>query len=126
MAKKVISELSFSDKISGFSKVRVTKPEPDALRSLCGEKVQIDKDGNEFFLIPEHQAKYQAELHPAYKVSKGFLPKELLDKLQEESGRNAGEVTGEDEASVPKKHRGNPNWGKKHIPAETDVIHEVV
>lgn len=153
MKKVIVEELSFSDKISGFSKVKVMKPEPDALRSICGEKVQTDKDGNEYFLIPEHQAKYQAELHPGYKFSKGFLTKETLAKLNAESERNAlvqniDDATEQDDTpdspstdlpegtvipqEIPKhpvkKHRGNPNWGKKHKvqePVDAEAGHQL-
>lgn len=132
MEKKPIDKLSFSDKISAFVKVKITKKEPDAKTSLCGEKVQIDKNGNEFFVIPEHQAKYISETFPNYTVSKGFLPQASLDKINSESELNesiidtvhigtpdlATEDNEEEETHTitisPKKQRGNPNWLNKH------------
>ena len=137
MRDKIEESLSFSDKISSYVKVKVSKPQPDALTSICGERVQTDKDGNEFFIIPEHAAKYQKEIHPVYTFSKGFLPQDAYAKLNAESNVNTP-VIGEEPVAVPikaadplppippRKSRGNPNWGKKRTMDETgfDPIQE--
>ena len=128
MKKGIESKLSFSDRISGHVKIKVTKKEPDANRSLCGDPVKIDKEGNEYFIIPEHQGKYISELFPRYSVSKGYLPADALANLSVESEENKQSV--EEEAntdSPPEEHvnpkpRGNPNWRKKHIEPEFNTV----
>lgn len=116
-----VSDLSFTDKISQFVKVKVTKKEPDAKTLLCGEHVQTDANGNEFFIIPEHQAKYVSDLFPNYTVSKGYLPQQEISKLSEESAKNAdvamvkteAETEGDTVATPTKKPRGNPHWRRQ-------------
>lgn len=65
--------MSLQDQINAISnrtKVRVFKPEgnPDDRVSLCGNPVQRDSEGRQFFEIPAHQAEYQVSLHPHYTV----------------------------------------------------------
>lgn len=129
MKKEIESKLSFSDRISAHVKVKVTKKEPDANRFLCGDPVKIDKEGNEYFIIPEHQAKYIAETFPRYTVSKGYLSPDALADLNAESSSNKqsaeeGEdpaLTDSQELPVNHKPRGNPNWRKKRIvPVEAE------
>lgn len=145
MKTEIESKLSFSDRISAHVKVKVIKPEPDAKSSLCGCPVDTDEKGNEYFIIPEHQAKYIAQVFPKYTVSKGFLPPEALTNLNTESEGNkqsAGYIKTETEeeseegeiASLPEgtviphkelppkaKPRGNPNW-RKHKTAEPQTV----
>ena len=136
MKKEIESKLNFSDRISAHVKAKVTKKEPDSMTSLCGDPVKTDNSGNEYFIIPEHQAKYISEVFPQYKVSKGYLPPDALSRLNAESASNEQAVLGdgipevepEDESPVTNllegtviphvlpvektKPRGNPNWRK--------------
>lgn len=142
MKKEIESKLSFSDRISSHVKVKVTKKEPDAMNSLCGSPVKTDENGNEYFIIPEHQASYIGQVFPKYTVSKGFLPPDALANLNAESEANKqsvgyirqegekdedeeGEVSTLPEGTVisqelpsKPKARGNPNWRKKHATHE--------
>jgi hypothetical protein len=56
--------------VSNRTKVRIYKPadNPDDRVSLAGAPVQRDEEGRQFFLVPAHQAEYQAKLHPHYEV----------------------------------------------------------
>lgn len=109
------------DQISSSVKVKITKPEPDALRSLFGEPVKTDEDGREFFLVPAHTAQYARETFPKYSISDEFLPDEEIGKLKEKSDENkkAGPSFNK------QKKRGNPNWVKKeNTEEEEDAINE--
>jgi hypothetical protein len=63
------------DEISARTKVKIYKPEgnPDDRVSLCGSPVERDENGRQFFMIPAHQAAYQAELHPHYEVGEAVV-----------------------------------------------------
>lgn len=56
-------------------KVKVTKNFPDGRVILCGEPVQVDESGNEFFVIPQHQAEYIKTSCPGWTVSEEFVEK---------------------------------------------------
>ena len=81
--------MSISDSIAARIKVKVYKPlkNPDDRLSLCGEPVQTDEEGRQFFIIPSHQAKYQKELHAHYEFGEEF---EIEEKKK--AGRPAKEV----------------------------------
>lgn len=140
--KDVESNLNFSDRISAHVKAKVTKKEPDSMTSLCGDPVKTDKNGNEYFIIPEHQAKYISEIFPKYTVSKGYLPPDALSRLNAESESNESAILGDrietedeekEETNLPEgtviprvlpvekaKPRGNPNW-RKGYKAQTET-----
>lgn len=63
-------------------KVKVYKPEDrlDDRPTLCGEPVQFDDDGRQFFTIPAHQADYQSKLHPHYEFGEAFIDEEPKKK----------------------------------------------
>lgn len=65
--------MSLQDQINAIAnrtKVKIYKPvdNTDDRVSLAGEKVQLDGDGRQFFVIPAHQAEYQTQLHPHYEI----------------------------------------------------------
>ena len=66
--------MSISDKIQARIKVAAYKPEknPDNRTSLCGEPMQVDEDGREFFIIPGHCAEHHKKLFPSYEFSEEF------------------------------------------------------
>ena len=94
---------SASEKYLGSLRVMVTKPVPDSRNSLCGEPVQTDGEGNQFFIIPAHQAAYQKAIHPQYVFGEEFVP-----------GQKP-EVDKETEEQIVKAKRGNPNWVKNQV-----------
>lgn len=53
-------------------KVKVTKKEGDGRVLLCGEQMQVDEDGKEFFIIPAHQSEYIKNT-TGYDVSEEFV-----------------------------------------------------
>lgn len=67
-------------------KCRAYKSEenPDGRESLCGEPIQIDENGREFFEIPGHQRDYLVKLLPSYEFSEAYdisdRPKEAAKK----------------------------------------------
>jgi hypothetical protein len=63
------------NKLGNKMKVKVTKPldRLDDRASLCGEPVQHDDEGNQYFVIPAHAADYQSQLHPHYIFSEPFI-----------------------------------------------------
>lgn len=65
---------SIEDKISARIKCRAYKnaESPDARESLCGEKVQMDEEGREYFEIPGHQREYLSKLMPSYTFSEAY------------------------------------------------------
>jgi hypothetical protein len=69
MAKKTVQ-----DKMIERFKVKVIKTSPDDRSSLCGEPMQKDADGTQYFLIPGHQADYINRMFPNYQVSEPFIP----------------------------------------------------
>lgn len=105
---------TLTDNISSRVKVKVVKTENDALKLLCGEYVQKDENGVEYFIIPAHQAQYVSEVFTKYKVGEEYLPDEELEKLR------TPKVS---EPNQEKKIRGNPNWKKKEI-AETNITED--
>jgi len=66
-------------------KVKVTKDPArmDDRCSLCGEPVQQDDEGNQFFIIPAHTADYQSKLHPHYNFGEPFIEGLKEEKTQE-------------------------------------------
>jgi len=64
----------FVNDIVNRGRVKVTKPanNSDDRISLCGSPIQRE-DGEEFFIIPAHQAEYQSKLHPHYKFGEPFM-----------------------------------------------------
>lgn len=64
---------SISEAILAKVKVRVTKTVRDDRKTLCGEPVQFDQDGNQFFVVPGHQADYVKNLFPRYAISDEFI-----------------------------------------------------
>lgn len=95
--------------ISSKLKVKVFKSEPDNLRRLCGEEVQIDDEGNEYFVIPSCFGELMSKQYPRYSVGEEFLPQADIDSLAKPEAKSIIEEKKEAE----KKKRGNPNWGKK-------------
>lgn len=63
-----------ADKILNKVKVRVYKVTHDDRVSLCGEPVQTDKEGRQYFDIPAHQADYIKAVFPQYEVGDEFMP----------------------------------------------------
>lgn len=55
-------------------KVKVTKRDSDGRVLLCGEPVQTDEDGKQFFIIPAHQAEYIKATCIGWDVSEEFVP----------------------------------------------------
>lgn len=110
-------ETTLMEQLSTSVKIKVTKPEPDALRSLYGEPVQIDEDGVEFFVVPAHLSQYTRDVFPKYVISKDFLPDDEIMKLKTKS-----EEAKKEAATTPPqaKKRGNPNWVKKTGQEEDD------
>lgn len=53
--------------------VKVVKSDNDARTILCGEEVQVDKDGKQFFIIPAHQASYIKNTCPGWTVTDEFV-----------------------------------------------------
>lgn len=110
---------TLSEDISARVKVKVSKPEPDALRSLYGEPVIVDENDQEYFIVPAHKAQYTREVFPKYIVSEEFLPDSEINKLRDKSKNiqteqpKSEESTQENPPTV--KKRGNPNWSKKHV-----------
>jgi hypothetical protein len=103
---------TLTDNISSRVKVRVTKKEPDALKLLCGEHVQTEPDGTQFFIIPAHQGERVKEMFVKYEVGEEFLPDEEIEKLR--TPKVVPEVKAEHHGDHhEKKVRGNPNWKKK-------------
>jgi hypothetical protein len=124
MLLKKERQTTLSEDISARVKVKVLKPEPDALRHLYGEHVQTDEHDQEYFVVPAHQAKYTREVFPRYTVSDEFLPDEEIDKLRVKSKevkieQNTQKQTETEEGVVVKKKVGNPNFGKKRHMDET-------
>lgn len=48
------------------------KDNPDDRMSLCGEPVQTDKKGRQFFVIPGHQREYLKKLLPSYEFGESY------------------------------------------------------
>lgn len=67
MAKNITDD--FLSKV----KVRVDKKQPDDRTSLCGEPVQTDEEGRQFFIIPAHQADYIKDTFSYYEVGEQFI-----------------------------------------------------
>ena len=63
--------MNIEDRISAKLKCRAFKnrENPDARESLCGEPLQRDKDGREFFEVPGHQREYLKKLLPSYEIT---------------------------------------------------------
>lgn len=70
--------MNISDKIAARIKVACYKPadNPDNRTSMCGEPMQIDEDGREFFVIPSHAAELHKKLFPTYEFGEEFEVKE--------------------------------------------------
>ena len=66
--------MSISDKSQSRIKVAAYKPAdtPDNRTSRCGEPLQYDEDGREFFVIPGHCAEMHKKLFPTYEFSEEF------------------------------------------------------
>ncbi|GEM_PF-3213508 len=62
-------------------KVRFYKKTEDDRTSLCGEPMQIDEKGREFFEIPAHQADYISKVFPHYEMGEEFIP-EKKEKVE--------------------------------------------
>ena len=60
-------------------KVKVYKKTPDDRTSLCGEPVQSDENGREYFIIPSHQAEYISLVFRHYEVGEEFIPENPED-----------------------------------------------
>lgn len=76
---------NFDSKINELTnrmKIRVYKPVDrlDDRLSLCGDKVQYDDEGRQFFIIPAHAADYQSKLHPHYEFGEPYIDGEELKK----------------------------------------------
>lgn len=69
-----MADKNIQDKMMERFKVKVVKTVPDDRNALCGEKVQIDTDETQYFIIPGHQADYINRAFPHYKVSDPFIP----------------------------------------------------
>lgn len=64
-------------------KVKVYKKNADGRRSLCGEKVQVDGKGREFFAIPGHQRDYIKSLFEGqYEIGEEYLPEVAGDAAE--------------------------------------------
>jgi hypothetical protein len=89
--------MSIEDKVNARLKCRAYKPEgnPDGRLSMCGEKVEYDKDGRQFFTIPGHQRDYQMKLNPSYEFSETYDTSE-------------GAPSGKLESAEPTKRGGRP------------------
>ena len=70
--------MSITDKIQARIKVAAYKPEnnPDNRMTLCGEPLQRDEYGREFFIIPGHCAEHHKKLFPSYEFSEEFEVKD--------------------------------------------------
>ena len=81
--------MSISDKIASRIKVAAYKPvdNPDNRLSMCGELMQTDEDGREFFVIPAHAAEMHAKLFPSYEFSEEFEVKEGEEAKPKKAGR---------------------------------------
>lgn len=99
--------------LNDLAKVRVSKREPDNLRSLAGEPVQVDDKSNEFFIIPAHLAEYIRKVFSTYTVSDEFLSDDVLEKLKEKKNEKKVEGREGEAETQPQAKRGNPNWTKK-------------
>lgn len=106
------------DSISVRLRRKVYKPEPDALRFLCGDEVKEDEEGRQYFEIPSAFAEYVGKVFTRYEVGDEFLP-ENKDTLKAVPHRSV-EITESNIENQPTdpllciaKKRGNPNWGKK-------------
>jgi len=105
--------------LNDLAKVRVSKPEPDNLKMMCGEPLQIDEKGNEYFVIPAHQAEYVSKIFSRYQVSDEFLPDDVVETMQGKKQPDVvipvseGNIIETPQMHVEVKKRGNPNWGKK-------------
>lgn len=66
--------MGVEDKVNRSIKCRAYKNEesPDGRESLCGERVQVDENGREFFEIPGHQREYISKLLPSYDVTEAY------------------------------------------------------
>ena len=111
---------SASEKYLGSLRVMVTKPVPDSRNSLCGEPRQTDGEGNEFFIIPAHQAAYQKAIHPQYEFGEEFVPGDSTLFVNSVL-KKAEERANEPEEQPVKPKRGNPNWSKKHDQVEEEI-----
>lgn len=98
-----------SNQISSKIKKKVFKKEPDNLRCLCGDPVQYDENGNEYFVIPASFGDYVKKTFPNYTVGDEFLPEADIATIAKPEVKSVAEEKKEAE----KKKRGNPNWGKK-------------
>lgn len=96
----MVKNQSISEKFTSSLKVKVTKNESDSRNSLCGGKMQVDDEGNEYFIIPAHQAEYQSKIHPHYTFGPEFVPDDASTGASKE------------EKQTVKPLRGNPNWRK--------------
>ena len=115
-----------SESLSNKLRVKVTKTRPDNLRHLCGEEVQVDEKGNEYFIIPASCGEYVGKVFTAYTLGEEFLPEEEILKLKEKKTVPTIDETfpPDDEnpkydkeehfsENIGKRKPGNPNWGKK-------------
>jgi len=60
---------------------------PDGRETLCGEAVQRDEDGREFFEIPGHQREYISKLMPSYELTDSY---DISDRPESVKIRKAG------------------------------------
>lgn len=65
---------TIEDKVNRSIKCRAYKnrENPDGRESLCGEPVQRDDDGREYFEIPGHQRDYLSKLMPSYEFTEAY------------------------------------------------------
>jgi len=75
--------------IANRTKVKVFKPVDrlDDRLTLCGEHVQHDDEGRQFFIVPAHAVEYQSKLHPHYEFGEPYV--EEVEKKK--AGRPAKE-----------------------------------
>lgn len=60
--------------------VRVTKKENDARTLLCGEEMQYDDNGRQFFFIPAHQKEYIRATIPGYEIGEEIIKDDAVKK----------------------------------------------
>lgn len=81
---------TIEDKVNQRIKCRAYKNEenPDGRESLCGEPLQRDKDGREFFEVPGHQRDYLVKLLPSYEITESYdITDEKPPALKNKGGR---------------------------------------
>ena len=85
--------MSLTEKLVDKIKVKVTKLLPDGRKKLCGEDVQSDGKGKEYFIVPGHQAAYlKTMFHGQYVIGEEFIPKE--EEIAEEDKKGPGRPKG--------------------------------